>query len=120
MLGRNDMRVAREEIFGPVGVVIPFEDEDEVIAMANDSDYGLGGGVFSSNLNRALRVATRVRTGRVWVNQYNAFPAGAPFGGYKDSGIGRETHKMILDAYQQTKNILVNLDSGPVGLPYGD
>ena len=120
MLGRNDMRVAREEIFGPVGVVIPFEDEDEVIAMANDSDYGLGGGVFSSNLNRALRVATRVRTGRVWVNQYNAFPAGAPFGGYKDSGIGRETHTMILDAYQQTKNILVNLDSGPVGLPYGD
>lgn len=119
VLGRNDMRVAREEIFGPAGVVTPFEDEDEVIAMADDSDHGLGGGVFSSDLNRALRVATRARTGR-WVNQCNAFPAGAPFGGCKDSGIGRETRTMILDAYQQTKNILVNLGSGPVGLPYGD
>nr|WP_315334970.1 aldehyde dehydrogenase family protein [Propionibacterium acidifaciens] len=117
VLGRNDMRVAREEIFGPAGVITPFEDE--VIAMADDSDHGLGGGVFSSDLNRALRVATRARTGR-WVNQCNAFPAGAPFGGCKDSGIGRETRTMILDAYQQTKNILVNLGSGPVGLPYGD
>lgn len=119
VLGRNDMRVAREEIFGPAGVITPFEDEDEVIAMADDSDHGLGGGVFSSDLNRALRVATRARTGR-WVNQCNAFPAGAPFGGCKDSGIGRETRTMILDAYQQTKNILVSLGSGPVGLPYGD
>ncbi|WP_316669968.1 aldehyde dehydrogenase family protein [uncultured Propionibacterium sp.] len=119
ILGRNDMRIAREEIFGPVGVVIPFEDEDDVVAMANDSDYGLGGGVFTASLDRALRVATRVRTGRIWVNQYNVFPAGAPFGGYKDSGIGRETHKMVLDAYQQTKNILINIGSGPVGLPYG-
>ena len=118
-VGRNDMRIAREEIFGPVGVVIPFKDEDDVIAMANDSDYGLGGGVFSSDLGRALRVATGVRTGRVWINQYNAFPAGAPFGGYKDSGIGRETHKMILDAYQQTKNILVNLAPGAAGMPFG-
>lgn len=117
VLGRNDMRVAREEIFGPAGVITPFEDE--VIAMADDSDHGLGGGVLSSDLNRALRVATRARTGR-WVNQCNAFPAGAPFGGCKDSGIGRETRTMILDAYQQTKNILVSLGSGPVGLPYGD
>lgn len=118
MVGNNDMRVAQEEIFGPVGVVIPFKDEDEVVEMANNSPYGLGGGVFSRSLERAIRVATRVRTGRVWVNQYNAFPAGAPFGGYKESGIGRETHKMILDAYQQTKNILVNLSGTPAGLPY--
>ncbi|MDK9643467.1 aldehyde dehydrogenase family protein [Propionibacterium freudenreichii] len=118
LVGDNDMRVAREEIFGPVGVVIPFKDEDDVVRMANDSIYGLGGGVFSKSLERAIRVATRVRTGRIWVNQYNAFPAGAPFGGYKNSGIGRETHKMILDAYQQTKNILVNLSGQPVGLPY--
>lgn len=118
LVGTNDMRVSREEIFGPVGVVIPFKDEDDVVAMANDSDYGLGGGVFSRSLERAIRVATRVRTGRVWVNQYNSFPAGAPFGGYKESGIGRETHKMILDAYQQTKNILVNLSRSPAGLPF--
>ncbi|WP_084343697.1 aldehyde dehydrogenase family protein [Piscicoccus intestinalis] len=118
MVGNNDMRVAQEEIFGPVGVVIPFKDEDEVVDMANNSPYGLGGGVFSRSLERAIRVATRVRTGRVWVNQYNAFPAGAPFGGYKESGIGRETHKMILDTYQQTKNILVNLSGAPAGLPY--
>ncbi len=118
MVGTNDMRVAQEEIFGPVGVVIPFKDEDEVVEMANNSPYGLGGGVFSRSLERAIRVATRVRTGRIWVNQYNAFPAGAPFGGYKESGIGRETHKMILDAYQQTKNILVNLSGSPAGLPF--
>ena len=93
-------------------------NDDEVVDMANNSPYGLGGGVFSRSLERAIRVATRVRTGRVWVNQYNAFPAGAPFGGYKESGIGRETHKMILDTYQQTKNILVNLSGAPAGLPY--
>nr|WP_321023863.1 aldehyde dehydrogenase family protein [Clostridium neonatale] len=105
----NDMRVAREEIFGPVGVVIKFKTEEEVIAMANDSDYGLGGGVFTTNLNRAIRVARGIRTGRVWVNTYNTFPAGATFGGYKESGIGRETHKTILEAYTQKKNIIVNL-----------
>lgn len=118
LVGDNSMRVAREEIFGPVGVVIPFSDEDDAVTIANDSVYGLGGGVFSSNIEQAIRVAKRVRTGRVWVNQYNAFPAGAPFGGYKDSGIGRETHKMILDAYQQTKNILINLSGKPAGLPF--
>lgn len=112
----NNMRVAREEIFGPVGVVIKFKTEDEVIAMANDSNYGLGGGVFTRDINRAIRVAKSIRTGRVWVNTYNSFPAGATFGGYKESGIGRETHKSILDAYTQKKNILVNLSEKPGGM----
>lgn len=112
----NDMRVAREEIFGPVGVVIKFKTEEEVIAMANDSDYGLGGGVFTTNLNRAIRVARGIRTGRVWVNTYNTFSAGATFGGYKESGIGRETHKTILEAYTQKKNIIVNLSEIPGGM----
>lgn len=112
----NDMRVAREEIFGPVGVVIKFKTEEEVIAMANDSYYGLGGGVFTTNLNRAIRVARGIRTGRVWVNTYNTFPAGATFGGYKESGIGRETHKTILEAYTQKKNIIVNLAETPSGM----
>lgn len=112
----NDMRVAREEIFGPVGVVIKFKTEEEVIAMANDSSFGLGGGVFTTNLNRAIRVARGIRTGRVWVNTYNSFPAGATFGGYKESGIGRETHKVILEAYTQKKNIIVNLKETPGGM----
>ncbi|MBU3090350.1 aldehyde dehydrogenase [Clostridium gasigenes] len=112
----NDMRVAREEIFGPVGVVIKFKTEEEVIAMANDSDFGLGGGVFTRDLNRAIRVARGIRTGRVWVNTYNSFPAGATFGGYKESGIGRETHKSILEAYTQKKNIIVNLSETPGGM----
>lgn len=109
----NNMRVAREEIFGPIGVIIKFKTEEEVIAMANDSSYGLGGGVFTRDINRAIRVAKSIRTGRVWVNTYNSFPAGATFGGYKESGIGRETHKSILDAYTQKKNILVNLSEKP-------
>ncbi|WP_026883053.1 aldehyde dehydrogenase family protein [Clostridium akagii] len=112
----NDMRVAREEIFGPVGVVIKFKTEEEVIAMANDSDYGLAGGVFTKDLNKAIRVARGIRTGRVWVNTYDSFPAGAPFGGYKESGIGRETHKVILDHYSQMKNIIINLSRKPGGM----
>jgi len=106
---KNSMRVAQEEIFGPVGVVIPFKDIDEAIAIANDSDYGLAGGVFTRDINTALKVARSVRTGRMWVNTYNSFPAGAPFGGYKESGVGRETAKVALDHYSQTKNIIINL-----------
>lgn len=112
----NTMRVAREEIFGPVGVVIKFKTIDEVIAMANDSDFGLAGGVFTKDINKAIRVARGIRTGRIWVNTYNTFPAGASFGGYKDSGIGRETHKVILDHYSQMKNIIINLSDKPSGM----
>lgn len=114
----NDMRVARKEIFGPVAVVIRFRTEDEVVAMANDSDYGLGGAVWTKDINRALRVARGVQTGRMWVNTYNELPAHTPFGGYKTSGIGRETHKAMLAHYSQTKNIYVSMAEGVRGL-YG-
>ncbi len=112
---RNDMRVAQEEIFGPVGVVIKFKDQDELVSMANDSLYGLGGAVFTRDIAKALTVARLLETGRVWVNTYNQIHAGAPFGGYKESGIGRETHKMILDHYTQTKNIYIDTISKPSG-----
>ena len=111
----NDMRVAQEEIFGPVCVVIKFKTEEEVIAMANDNEYGLGGAVWTKNINTAFRVARGVETGRMWVNQYNNLPAHTPFGGYKKSGIGRETHKMMLDMYSQTKNIFISLTETKVG-----
>lgn len=111
----NDMRVAQEEIFGPVAVVIKFKTEEEVIAMANDSVYGLGGAVWTRDINRAIRVARGVETGRMWVNTYNQIPVGAPFGGYKQSGIGRETHKVILEHYTQQKNIMINLNETPSG-----
>lgn len=111
----NDMRVAREEIFGPVAVVIKFHDEDEVIKMANDSDYGLGGAVWTKDIAKAIRVARNVETGRMWVNTYNQIPEHSPFGGYKASGIGRETHKMILNHYTQVKNIMINLSYAPSG-----
>lgn len=111
----NDMRVAREEIFGPVAVIIKFKDAEDVIKMANDSDYGLGGGIFTKDITKAINVARRVETGRIWVNTYNQIPAGAPFGGYKKSGIGRETDLSILDAYTQQKNIFINLSDAPSG-----
>lgn len=104
----NSSRVSQEEIFGPVATVIKFKTEEDVIRMANDSEYGLGGAVWSTDINRCLRVSRALETGRVWVNCYNRLPAGAPFGGYKTSGIGRETHKMILNAYTQVKNIYIS------------
>ena len=112
----NSMRVACEEIFGPVAVVVKFHDEEEVIRMANDSEYGLGGAVWTQNINRAIRVARAIESGRLWVNCYNQLPAGAPFGGYKKSGIGRETHKLIMNAYTQKKNIFISLSEAPSGL----
>ncbi len=111
----NDMRIAQEEIFGPVAVVIKFHDEAEVIRMANQSLYGLGGAVWTKDITRAIRIARAVQTGRMWVNTYNQIPEGAPFGGYKMSGIGRETHKMILNHYTQVKNIMINLNDAPSG-----
>ncbi|MBP3224890.1 MAG: aldehyde dehydrogenase [Campylobacter sp.] len=105
----NSCRVAQEEIFGPVGCVIKFKDETELIKMVNDSEYGLGGGVFTRDITKALRVARLMETGRVWINTYNQIPAGSPFGGYKASGIGRETHKMILEHYTQVKNLMIDL-----------
>ena len=112
----NKMRVAQEEIFGPVVCAIKFKTEEEVIKMANDSEYGLGGAVWTRDINRAFRVAMGVQTGRMWVNNYNNLPAHAPFGGYKKSGIGRETHKMMLEHYTQKKNIFISLTEGKVGL----
>lgn len=111
----NDMCVAQEEIFGPVACIIKFKTEEEVLAMANDSAYGLGGAVWTRDINRALRVARGVETGRMWVNTYNAIPEGAPFGGCKASGIGRETHKVILEHYTQMKNIMINMAEAPTG-----
>ena len=113
---QNRMRVAQEEIFGPVLVAIPFKDEADAIRIANDSEYGLGGAVWSHDINKALRVARNVHTGRMWVNNYNNLPAGTPFGGYKKSGYGRETHKMILDAYSEKKNIMISIGDDKFGL----
>jgi len=111
----NNMRVAQEEIFGPVGVIIKFKDEGELIQMVNDSDYGLGGAVFTQDIGKAIRVSRLMETGRVWINTYNQIPAGSPFGGYKQSGIGRETHKMILEHYTQVKNLMIDLTGKPSG-----
>lgn len=112
----NDMRVAQEEIFGPVACFIRFKDEDEVIKMANDSEYGLGGAVWTRDINRALRVARGIETGRMWINCYSRNPAHVPFGGYKKSGIGRETHRMILDHYTQKKNIMIDMSESRIGM----
>lgn len=111
----NGCRISQEEVFGPVAVIIKFKTDDEVIAMANDSEYGLGGAVFTTNINRALNISRSIETGRVWVNTYNQIPEHAPFGGYKKSGIGRETHKVILEHYTQIKNILIDMKDDLTG-----
>ena len=112
----NKHQLAQEEIFGPVVVVEKFDDEQEAIEIANDSEYGLAGGIFTTNLNRALNVAKAMRTGRIWINTYNQIPAGAPFGGYKKSGIGREVYKDAIKNYQQVKNIFIDTSNQTKGL----
>ncbi|MFL7009916.1 acetaldehyde dehydrogenase ExaC [Enterovibrio norvegicus] len=113
--GDNTMRVFQEEIFGPVIAVTTFKDEAEALAIANDTEYGLGAGLWTRDVNRAYRMGRAIQAGRVWTNCYHLYPAHAAFGGYKKSGIGRETHKMMLDHYQQTKNLLVSYDINPLG-----
>ena len=113
--GHNKMRVFQEEIFGPVVSVTTFKDDDEALAIANDTLYGLGAGVWSRDANRCYRFGRAIQAGRVWTNCYHAYPAHAAFGGYKQSGIGRETHKMMLDHYQQTKNMLVSYSPKKLG-----
>ena len=113
--GHNRMRVFREEIFGPVLAVTTFKTEDEALAIANDTPYGLGAGVWTRDGSRAFRMGRAIQAGRVWTNCYHAYPAHAAFGGYKQSGIGRENHKMMLDHYQQTKNLLVSYSPKKLG-----
>jgi aldehyde dehydrogenase len=113
--GHNKMRVFQEEIFGPVVSVTKFKDDDEALAIANDTLYGLVAGIWTRNGNRAYRFGRAIQAGRVWTNCYHAYPAHAAFGGYKASGIGRENHKMMLDHYQNTKNILVSYGTKALG-----
>ena len=113
--GTNDMRVFQEEIFGPVVSVTTFKDEREALEIANDTMYGLGAGVWTRDGSRAFRMGRGIKAGRVWTNCYHLYPAGAAFGGYKSSGVGRENHKMMLDHYTQTKNLLVSYDPKPLG-----
>jgi aldehyde dehydrogenase len=113
--GQNKMRIFQEEIFGPVLAVTTFKDEEEALAIANDTRYGLGAGVWTRDANRCYRFGRGIQAGRVWVNCYHAYPAHAAFGGYKQSGVGRETHKMMLDHYQQTKNMLVSYSDKALG-----
>ncbi|MBC3871116.1 aldehyde dehydrogenase [Undibacterium oligocarboniphilum] len=113
--GHNKMRIFQEEIFGPVVSVTTFKDEAEALAIANDTLYGLGAGVWTRDGSRAFRVGRGIQAGRVWTNCYHLYPAHAAFGGYKQSGIGRETHKMMLDHYQQTKNLLVSYSPNALG-----
>ena len=113
--GHNKMRIFQEEIFGPVLAVTTFKDEAEALEIANDTPYGLGAGVWSRDGNVAYRMGRAIKAGRVWTNCYHAYPAHATFGGYKESGIGRETHKVMLDHYQQTKNLLVSYSEQKLG-----
>ncbi|MDK8306963.1 aldehyde dehydrogenase family protein [Corynebacterium imitans] len=114
--GTNDMKIFQDEIFGPVMSVTTFKDFDDAIRIANDTIYGLGAGVWSRNQNTIYRAGRAIQAGRVWVNQYHSYPAHAAFGGYKQSGIGRENHLMMLNHYQQTKNLLVSYDENETGL----
>ena len=113
--GTNDMRVFQEEIFGPVVSVTSFDGYEEAISIANDTLYGLGAGVWTRDQRTAYRAGREIQAGRVWTNCYHLYPAHAAFGGYKQSGVGRENHKMMLDHYQQTKNLLVSYDPKPMG-----
>jgi aldehyde dehydrogenase len=113
--GHNKMRIFQEEIFGPVLSVTTFKDEAEALEIANDTMYGLGAGVWTRDGARAYRMGRGIKAGRVWTNCYHLYPAGAAFGGYKASGVGRENHKMMLDHYTQTKNLLVSYDPKPLG-----
>ncbi|GAB3659624.1 aldehyde dehydrogenase family protein [Zhihengliuella somnathii] len=113
--GENSMRIFQEEIFGPVVSVARFSGYDDALQIANDTLYGLGAGVWARNGNTAYRAGREIQAGRVWVNNYHAYPAHAAFGGYKSSGIGRETHLMMLDHYQQTKNLLVSYSENKLG-----
>jgi aldehyde dehydrogenase len=113
--GHNKMRIFQEEIFGPVLSVTTFKDEAEALEIANDTMYGLGAGVWTRDGSRAYRMGRGIKAGRVWTNCYHLYPAGAAFGGYKASGVGRENHKMMLDHYTQTKNLLVSYDPKPLG-----
>ena len=113
--GSNDMRIFQEEIFGPVVAVTRFDDYDDALKIANDTLYGLGAGVWTRDMNTAYRMGRGIQAGRVWTNCYHAYPAAAAFGGYKGSGIGRENHAMMLDHYQQTKNLLVSYSPQKLG-----
>jgi len=113
--GTNEMRVFQEEIFGPVVAITTFKDEAEALEIANDTEFGLGAGVWTRDTNLAYRMGRGIQAGRVWMNCYHLYPAHAAFGGYKKSGVGRENHKMMLDHYQQTKNMLVSYSANPLG-----
>ena len=113
--GHNKMRIFQEEIFGPVLAVTTFKTTEEALEIANDTIYGLGAGVWTRDAHELYQVPRAIKAGRVWVNQYHAYPAGAPFGGYKQSGVGRENHKMMLDHYRQTKNMLISYDKNKLG-----
>ena len=117
--GHNGMRVFQEEIFGPVLAVTTFKDEAEALAIANDTMYGLGAGVWTRDGARAFRMGRAIKAGRVWTNCYHHYPAHAAFGGYKASGVGRENHRMMLDHYSQTKCLLVSYDPEPDGVLLG-
>lgn len=113
--GHNKMRIFQEEIFGPVVAVTTFKTQEEALEIANDTMYGLGAGVWTRDINTAYRMGRGIQAGRVWTNCYHQYPAHAAFGGYKMSGIGRENHKMMLEHYQQTKNLLVSYSPNKLG-----